>query len=214
MKAFLVFAGLALACFGCGGTRQQRAYIAQITAERIARDATFRTQSQPIPMNSKDQLLPLVYYPPDPRYDVLAVLTPSSNAKALQMVYSDGAIRDVRRVGTLEFILNGERLHLTGFVEIAAPNTNDMFVPFGDLTNNIETYHGGRILDVQRTTNNLYFIDFNSAFNPSCYYSPTYSCPVPPKENRLLISVRAGEKIRVQPLKTASDPPSASAISR
>ena len=112
-------------------------------------------------MGLNGQLLPLVYYSPDPRYDVLAVLKPSSDAKALQMVYSDGAIRDVRRVGTLEFILNGERLHLTAFVEIAAPDVNDMFVPFGDLTNGTETYHGGRILDVRRTTNDLYFLDFN-----------------------------------------------------
>jgi len=204
MKVFLIVAGLALACFGCRGRSQRNAYVARITAERVAKDAAFKTQSEPIPMNLRDQLLPLVYYPPDPRYDVLAVLTPSSDAKALQMVYSDGAIRDVRRVGTLEFILNGERFHLAGFVEIAALDANDMFVPFGDLTNSTETYHGGRILDVRRTTNDLYFLDFNQAFNPSCYYRPTYSCPVPPKENRLPIAVRAGEKIRVQPLKAPS----------
>jgi uncharacterized protein (DUF1684 family) len=211
-KIFLVLAGLALASFGCDGSQQERAYVAQIAAERLAKDEAFRTQLQPIPTNLKGQLLPLVYYPPDPRYDVLAVLTPSRDANALQMVYSDGAIRDVRRVGRLEFILNGRRLHLTGFVEIAAPDANDMFVPFGDLTNSSDTYHAGRILDIRRTANDLYFIDFNSASNPSCYYSPTYSCPVPPKENLLPIAVRAGEKVRIQPLKMTSDPPTASSI--
>ncbi len=196
MKVFLIVIGFVFACAGCRDGAERRAYVARITAERVTRDAVFKTQSEPIPPNLKDQLLPLVYYPPDPSYDVLAVLAPSSDARALQVVYSDGAIRDVRRVGTLEFILSKRRLRLAAFVEVAAHDENDMFVPFGDLTNNSETYHGGRILDVRRTANDLYFIDFNQAFNPSCYYSPTYSCPLAPKENRLPIAIRAGEKIK------------------
>src|SRR4051812_24848824 len=96
---FVALLVCAVALASCGETPQQRAYIAQIIAQRTARDAAFRIQPQPIPMNLKDQLLPLVYYPPDPKYDVLAVLTPSRDANVLQMVYSDGAIRDVKRVG-------------------------------------------------------------------------------------------------------------------
>ncbi len=115
MKLFLIAAGLVLACAGCSGGSQWRAYVARITAERVAKDATFKTQSEPIPTDLKDRLLPLVYYSPDARYDVLAVLKPSSDAKALQMVYSDGAIRDVRRVGTLEFILRKKRRQ-SGFI--------------------------------------------------------------------------------------------------
>jgi uncharacterized protein (DUF1684 family) len=196
MKPFLFLIGFVIGCAGCRGGAERRAYVGRITAERVTRDATFKTQSEPIPANLKDELLPLVYYPPDPSYDVLAVLAPSTDAKALQMVYSDGAIRDIRRVGTLDFILSRKRLRLAAFVEVADGDANDMFVPFGDLTNNTETYHGGRMLNVRRTSNDLYFLDFNEAFNPSCYYSPTYSCPLAPKENRLPIAIRAGEKIK------------------
>lgn len=32
------------------------------------------------------------------------------------------------------------------------------------------------------------------AYNPWCAYSPDYNCPIPPKENRLLVPTRAGEK--------------------
>jgi uncharacterized protein (DUF1684 family) len=198
LKVFSILVGLAIACGGCRSGAEKRAYVARITAERVAKDAAFKTQSEPIPANLKDQLLPLVYYSPDLSYDVLAVLKPPTDAKVLQMVYSDGTIRDVRRVGTLEFILNGKRFRLAAFVEVAAHDENDMFVPFGDLTNNTETYHGGRMLDVKRSSNDLYFLDFNEAFNPSCYYSPTYSCPLAPKENRLPIAIRAGEKIRIE----------------
>ena len=37
-------------------------------------------------------------------------------------------------------------------------------------------------------------IDFNKAYNPYCAYSPRFSCPIPPKENDLLIRVEAGVK--------------------
>lgn len=196
MKAVLIFAGLALTCAGCR-SKTPPEYVARITAERVAKDAAFSNQSEPVPKNLKDQLLPLVYYPPDSRYDVLATLSPSSKTRTLQMVYSDGAIRDVMPIGTLEFILNGKRLRLAAFVEVGALDVNNLFVPFGDLTNRSETYHGGRLLDVRRTTTDVYELDLNRAYNPSCYFNPTYSCPVPPKENRLPIAVRAGEKIRI-----------------
>lgn len=198
MKAVLILAGLALTCAGCR-SKTPPEYVARITAERVAKDAAFKRQSEPVPKNQKERLLPLVYYPPDSRYDVLAALRPSSETRALplQMVYSDGAIRDVTRVGTLEFVLNGKPLHLAAFIEVADLDADHMFVPFGDLTNGTETYSGGRILDVERTATGFIDLDFNRAYNPSCYFSPTYSCPVPPKENRLPIAVRAGEKVRI-----------------
>ncbi len=199
MKAVLIVAGLALACAGCR-SRTPPEYAARIIAQRFAKDAALRAQSEPVPENRKGQLLPLVYYPPDSRYDVLAVLRPSSVTRALplQMVYSDGVIRDVTRVGTLDFALNGKPLQLAAFVEVAGLDADHMFVPFGDLTNGSETYPGGRILDVERTATGFIDLDFNLAYNPSCYFSPMYSCPVPPKENQLPIAVRAGEKIRVK----------------
>ena len=35
-------------------------------------------------------------------------------------------------------------------------------------------------------------LDLNFAYNPSCAYSPGYSCPVPPPENRLPVAIPAG----------------------
>jgi len=37
-------------------------------------------------------------------------------------------------------------------------------------------------------------IDFNTALNPPCAYTPFATCPLPPAENVLPIAVRAGEK--------------------
>jgi len=38
-------------------------------------------------------------------------------------------------------------------------------------------------------------VDFNFAYQPSCSYSPRWTCPLPPPENRLAVPIRAGERI-------------------
>ena len=70
-----------------------------------------------------------------------------------------------------------------------------LFVPFGDLTNGTETYPGGRYLDLDRTATGIYDLDFNRAYHPFCLFNPKYDCPVPPRENRLKLPVRAGERL-------------------
>ena len=37
-------------------------------------------------------------------------------------------------------------------------------------------------------------VDFNYAYNPYCAYNPDWSCPIPPGENWISVSIRAGEK--------------------
>jgi uncharacterized protein (DUF1684 family) len=38
-------------------------------------------------------------------------------------------------------------------------------------------------------------LDFNFAYQPSCSYDPTWVCPLAPPENRLAVSVEAGERL-------------------
>jgi len=170
-------------------------YVDRMSAARAAKDVAFRNQPAPVPEARKSGLLPLLYYPIDRVYDVAAALTPSDDATARPMIYSDGAVREVRKVGTLKFLLNGHDLMLSAFVEVGAPEDR-LFAPFGDLTNGGETYPAGRLLTVERTASGVYDLDFNRAYNPDCYYSPGYSCPVPPKENRLPVAIQAGERIK------------------
>jgi hypothetical protein len=40
----------------------------------------------------------------------------------------------------------------------------------------------------------LVVVDFNYAYSPSCAYNPNWSCPIPPGENWVTVSIRAGEK--------------------
>jgi hypothetical protein len=102
----------------------------------------------------------------------------------------------MRRVGTLGFTLNGTSFRLSAFADVNAVTVDRLFVPFGDLTNGQETYQGGRFLDLERTATGLYDLDFNRAYHPFCLYNHDWECPVPPRENRLAIAIRAGERLR------------------
>ena len=54
-------------------------------------------------------------------------------------------------------------------------------MPFSDLTSGTETYAAGRFMDLDRNGTGIYEVDFNRAYIPYCYYSPTYECPYPPR---------------------------------
>jgi uncharacterized protein (DUF1684 family) len=126
---------------------------------------------------------------------VPAALKVSRGDDTMEMSTSTGTRRTMRRIGTLEFTLDGSPTTLTAFAE-ASDNTLDrLFVPFGDATNQSETYRGGRYLDLDRTPTGLYDLDFNRAYHPFCVFNPTYECPIPPRENRLSAPVRAGERL-------------------
>lgn len=69
-----------------------------------------------------------------------------------------------------------------------------LFVVFGDETNGVETYGGGRFLDIAAPVDGVAWIDFNRATNPPCSFTPYATCPLPPEDNRLPVRVPAGEK--------------------
>ncbi len=171
-------------------------YTSRIAAMRAAKDAEFQRSSDPVPDNRKPQVLPLLYFPISPAYNVPASLRAFEEVTIVDMMTSTGTVEKFRRVGTLEFTLNGQPLSLTAFVSASSPTVDRLFVPFNDLTSGTETYGAGRYLDLDRTASGMYAMDFNVAYNPYCYYNPTYVCPLPPPENRLKVRIEAGEKIK------------------
>ena len=66
---------------------------------------------------------------------------------------------------------------------------------FADATSAIETYGGGRYIDMVQNNTNSIIIDFNTAYNPYCHFNTEYSCPIPPKENLMTVEIKAGEMI-------------------
>ena len=194
LPALLAFT---LAC-GSGKPPEPKDYAAQIAADRAAKDSSFAAGDDPIPKANHPAFLPLAYFPIDPDYNLPANLKPSNDRTIVEMTTSAGNHDKFRRVGTLEFMLKGQPTKLTAFAPAAAKTDDRLFVPFSDLTSGTETYPAGRFMDLDRSATGIYEVDFNRAYNPYCYYSPTWECPYPPAENRLKVAVRAGEKMKLQ----------------
>jgi uncharacterized protein (DUF1684 family) len=93
--------------------------------------------------------------------------------------------------GQLEFDIEGVTYRLDAIDEGGVK----LFVTFADATSGKTTYGSGRFLYIDKPDANGYtYIDFNNAYNPPCAFTEFATCPLPPPQNRLNISIPAGEK--------------------
>ena len=179
----------------------RRPYEQQILSWRALKDAEFRnpqSDESPIPQADRAAFPGLIYFPVDSAYRVPAHVSEDRTGPpvVITLQTSTSAPRRMRRVGPLGFTITGTAYTLTAFADVEATTLDRLFVPFGDLTNGEETYKAGRYLDLDRTPTGLYDLDFNRAYHPYCVYNTKYECPIPPKENRLQVAIRAGERLK------------------
>ncbi len=196
-RVALVAASIGLAT-ACGPQESpDAAYQRKVAEERARKDDFFRTGADS-PVKAADQAtyLPLSYFDVDPGYAPPARLRLLEERTALTMPTSTGKLREMERVGYLEFTLKGAPQKLTAFAEAGTAQVSRLFVPFSDLTSGTETYQAGRYMDIDPQSSGVYVVDFNLAYHPYCYYNAEYDCPFPPSENRLKTPVRAGERLR------------------
>jgi uncharacterized protein len=189
--ACVIAAGIVAGCSGRALT-----YDEEIAAWRVEKDRFMRESNEsPVLAGDRATFAPLPYFPVSDTYRVPAALQIIDTQDVIEMSTSTNQRRRMRRIGTLRFTLKGQALQLTAFVEASERDVRRLFVPFNDLTNGTETYPGGRYLDLDRTATGIYDLDFNRAYHPFCLFNPKYECPVPPRENRLQVPIRAGEKL-------------------
>ena len=195
MRVFVALTlGAALAAAAACG--KPISYPDEIAAYRADRDAYMRSSDSPVPAAERASFQPLPYYAIDEQYRVPAGLKVARGADVMEMSTSTGKPRRMRRIGTLAFTLKGQPQTLTAFAEADDSSLQRLFVPFGDLTNGLETYQGGRYLDLDLKGSGVYELDFNRAYHPFCVFNPQYECPIPPRENRLPVPIKAGERLR------------------
>ena len=186
-----VLAGLPAAC-----SSAPVPYPDQIAAWHAEKDRFMRESSEsPVPADKRAAFPALPYFPVDPEYRVPASLQLAPANAAVEMPTSTGKRRKMRHLGTLAFTVKGQALSLGAFAEADDTTGRRLFVPFGDLTNGVETYPGGRYLDLERTASGVYELDFNRAYHPFCLFNPAYDCPYPPPQSRLKVPIRAGERL-------------------
>lgn len=173
------------------------AYGSRIAHRRASKDAWFaRGADSPIPRAERATFTGLAYFPVDPtlRFEGVGLEPPADGAEVrIEIATSDGGTRLARRLGTLSLPIGGTTRRLTAY-ELGASD-GSLFVPFLDATSGPETYGAGRYLDLAPEPDGSYVLDFNEAYHPYCAYSPDYSCPLTPAENRLPDRIEAGERL-------------------
>jgi uncharacterized protein len=178
------------------GTTVNPSYIASIEEDRKGTDRFMRTSDQsPFAKNSKE-FKGLKYFPTDSKYKIIADLTPITDKKMIVLGTSDGKEQRLIEYAFAEFKLDGvkNKLLILESMEMG-PTRGTLFLAFGDETSGDETYGGGRYLDIKKVPGSTTItLDFNKAYNPYCAYNDTYSCPLPPPDNMLQVSIKAGEK--------------------
>jgi len=140
----------------------------------------------------------LEFYPIDEKFIVEAKFVRTPDEKPFLMPTTTDRKPEYVKYGEAHFSIEGKDFVLNLFKSTEPYDEpgyeNYLFLPFTDLTSGDGSYGGGRFLDQWIPEGNTIVIDFNKAYNPYCAYSSRFSCPIPPKENDLLIRIEAGVK--------------------
>lgn len=161
-----------------------------------------------------DDLYPIIkadtahirFYPVNAAFKVKAGVTLLQDQPVFKLATSSGKTKEARKYALLHFRLKGKNCSLYAYQLLGLMNKEEtarhLFLPFTDGSSGGESYGGGRYIDLEIDdiqADQTVIIDFNKAYNPYCAFTTGYNCPVPPRENALPVSIKAGE--RYQPEK-------------
>lgn len=178
-----------------------------VKTDKIAAILTFQSElnsefkdpeESPLPDRYRKDFEGLDFFSPDTNYIVKAnfVRTPealpflmptTTDRKSTEVVYGVAKFELKGKKYELEVYQNPELIQKEGFEDY-------LFLPFTDNTNGVQTYTGGRYLDLRIPDGDTIVLDFNRAYNPYCAYNKKYSCPLVPSINNLNTQVLAGVK--------------------
>jgi hypothetical protein len=132
----------------------------------------------------------LSWYPMDPSWRIVAKYVPWDKPHVLSFdTVIPGLQEQDSSPGSVTFTRDGKEYRL----EPAA----DGSIVFRDQTAGHATYGAGRFLDIDLPKHlkaaASVVLDFNEAYNPPCVFTAFATCPLPPPQNRLTLTVAAGE---------------------
>ncbi len=183
----------------CSTTKKTSSYHDELTTYREQYKNGF-LQDPRSPLTKED--LPfLAFYDADENLKLNCNCIKATDAKPFEMPTYSGVTRTyiLHSIATCPY--QGQMLTLELYKNIHQPINplykNNLFLPFKDETSGDSSYGGGRYINLMVTdiANDKIIIDFNKAYNPWCAFSDGFNCPIPPKANHLLVSIKAGEKM-------------------
>jgi len=139
----------------------------------------------------------LNWYPPDPHFRVSAHWIPYNPPHIEKIPTIIGTTLNLPSPGAAEFTLDGKTLRLEPVIE--GGDQTVLFFILRDQTSQSTTYEAARFLhtglpDHGLTSPGHLELDFNQLENPPCAYTSYATCPLPPQQNRLQVSIPAGEE--------------------
>lgn len=194
MKQIIPTAALCLLLASC---TEQNTYEQSIEQYRTEYKQGFLLDKR-APLEAEDTAY-LKFFPVNKQYKVLADFELTPNAAPFDIPTVNGKTKQYRQYGTASFTINDTTVSLQVYQSLKLIQQEEykdhLFLPFTDATTYVSTYGGGRYLDLSKADiiDGKLELDFNKCYNPWCAFADGYSCPIPPKENRLAIAINAGE---------------------
>lgn len=131
-------------------------------------------------------------YPIDPKWRVEAKWEKYEPLKHIAITNILGQTYQSPCPGALVFTIDGVEYRLDA---IDDGTEGEYYILFGDKTNETETYPSGRYMYVKYPDGDgKVIVDFNKSYNPPCAFTEFATCPLPPKQNGLDLTITAGEK--------------------
>jgi len=133
-----------------------------------------------------------VWFPVDTSYRIdNARYVPYPPGRKIPIVNVIDEVSEEPVAGYIEFDVDGRPHRLDALAE-----DDGLFIIFKDKTAGETTYESGRFMYIEKMPEpgKPFRLDFNRAYNPPCAFSEYTTCPLPPKQNILDVSIEAGEK--------------------
>ncbi len=156
----------------------------------IERSGKFALRVKDANAPTRTGFLGIDYFDADPSWRVNARFEPHPKGKTIQIASVINTIDPMANPGTVVFEKDGKTYRL----EAVDEGDGSLFLIFADRTNGKTTYGAGRFLYADPVKNGMTVVDFNKSYNPPCVFTHYATCPLPPPENRLDLTITAGEK--------------------
>lgn len=141
---------------------------------------------------ARQRLQGLGTFPPDPDWVLPATFTPAQSEQ-FNTFQSDGTVVGRPLAGRISFDHGGQEYSL-----LATAVPRGLFVTFSDATSGTESAPFRFLtIDAPDSRDGSVTLDFNRAYLPPASFDASYSCPLPPRQNRLPFPVRAGETVQL-----------------
>lgn len=167
--------------------------LGRLTLQVIVRGSRIGIRLKDMDAPARREFKGLAWYPVDEGARVVARFVPHATPTRVAVPNVLGQVESMPSPGTAVFRYGGREVRLTPVLE--GPDAKQLFFIFHDPTARArETYPAGRFLYADLPEEGEVVLDFNKAYTPPCAFTAYATCPLPPRQNRLKVPIRAGEK--------------------